>query len=152
MTVEDLREHLSSGNEGVIKKILYLSATLRGTQQYWGQRARDLRSLIQYKIHEGDGLPSYFTTGSCSEFYMKPLKRLIQNFKMLSNGQPINLDHKATMFKAIQENSHLVGKYFDMRTQSYFDHVMKRLFNVNCYWYRQEFAKSRGMIHWHGLA
>ncbi|WAR05710.1 LOW QUALITY PROTEIN: hypothetical protein MAR_021079 [Mya arenaria] len=25
------------------------------------------------------------------------------------------------------------------------------VFGVDCFWYRQEFAKSRGMVHWHGL-
>ena len=28
---------------------------------------------------------------------------------------------------------------------------MAPLFGVNAYWYRQEFAKSRGIVHWHGL-
>ena len=27
---------------------------------------------------------------------------------------------------------------------------MQPAFNVSAYWYRQEFAKSHGMIHWHG--
>ena len=28
---------------------------------------------------------------------------------------------------------------------------MGPLFGVNAFWYRQEFAKSRGMVHWHGM-
>ena len=28
---------------------------------------------------------------------------------------------------------------------------MSPAFGVSAYWYRQEFAKSRGMVHWHGL-
>ena len=28
---------------------------------------------------------------------------------------------------------------------------MRPVFGVQSFWYRQEFAKSRGMIHWHGL-
>ena len=28
---------------------------------------------------------------------------------------------------------------------------MAPLFGVNAYWHRQKFAKSRGMVHWHGL-
>ena len=45
----------------------------------------------------------------------------------------------------------LVGKYFDMRKSSNFNTIMKDVFGVTDYWYRYEFAKSRGMIHWHGL-
>lgn len=55
------------------------------------------------------------------------------------------------MFKAVQDNTHIVGDYFDKRTQSYFKEIMGPVFGVNSYWYRQEFSKSRGMIHWHGL-
>ena len=54
------------------------------------------------------------------------------------------------MFKTVQENPHIVAKYFDLRTKDYFDQVMRPVFNVDCYWYRQEFAKS--MVHWNGLA
>ena len=56
------------------------------------------------------------------------------------------------MFKTVQQNPHIVAKYFDIRTKSYFDLVMSPVFDVGTFWYRQEFAKSRGMVHWHGLA
>jgi hypothetical protein len=55
------------------------------------------------------------------------------------------------MFTAVQENSHIVADFFDRRTQNYFTEVMAPIFGVDTYWYRQEFSKSRGMIHWHGL-
>ena len=51
----------------------------------------------------------------------------------------------------LQKNTHTVGHYFDIRTKSYFKHVMGAVFKVESYWYRQEFAKSREMIHWHGF-
>ena len=38
-----------------------------------------------------------------------------------------------------------------MRTRSYFNTVMTAVFGVDSFWYRYEFGKSRGMIHWHGL-
>ena len=44
-----------------------------------------------------------------------------------------------------------MSHYFDLHTKSYFQKVMRPAFGVSAYWYRQEFAKSRGMIHWHGL-
>ena len=150
--MEELRENLQNSGDGMINNFIYLSASLRGTQQYWSQRAKELRALIQFKIERGDGLPSYFATGSCSEFHMKPLRELLKKFYMVSKGEVPNLEHPATLFKCIQDNSHIVGKYFDMRTKCYFEEVMVPAFGVDCYWYRQEFAKSRGMIHWHGLA
>jgi hypothetical protein len=37
------------------------------------------------------------------------------------------------------------------KIQSYLKNVMSPTFGVSTYWHRQEFAKSRGMVHWHGL-
>lgn len=124
---------------------------MRGTTQYWGQRAKELRSLVQFKINEGKGLPSFFTTGSCAEFHFKPLKRLLSMYISQTTGSSVDLNDKNILFKTLQENTHIVGQYFDLRTQSYFKNVMGPVFGVDSYWYRQEFAKSRGMVHWHGL-
>jgi hypothetical protein len=76
--VEALKAQLASGDDSIVKKILYFSASLRGSQQYWAQRSRELRALVQSKIHAGDGLPSFFNTGSCAEFHWKPLKKSFQ--------------------------------------------------------------------------
>ena len=151
LSVSDIRDKMQNGDNSIIKKIIYLSSNLRGSSQYWAQKAKELRSLVQYNINEGCGLPSYSCTGSCAEFYCKLLRRLLTNYIKSTKGIEIDLNEKSKLFEAIQENGHLVGHYFDLRTQSYFNHVMGPVFNVNCYWYRQEFAKSRGMIHWHGL-
>ncbi|XP_033755671.1 uncharacterized protein LOC117338427 [Pecten maximus] len=83
ITVEELRDKLQNGDTSIPQKVLYFAATLRGTSQYWAQRSKELRALIQFQINEGK--------------------------------------------------------------------VMGPAFNVDAFWYRQEFAKSRGMIHWHGL-
>ncbi len=57
-------------------KTIYYGAKLRGTSQYWGQDAKELRALTQFKINEECGLPSFFTAASCAEFHFKPLRRL----------------------------------------------------------------------------
>lgn len=68
-----------------------------------------------------------------------------------TTGSSVDLTDKNILFKTLQENAHIVAQYFDIRTQSYFKNVMGPVFGVKSYWYRQEFAKSRGMVHWHGL-
>ena len=151
VTVEDLKEKLIAGDTSYLKKILYFGASLRGTSQYWNQRSKELRALIQYKIYEGSGLPSFFTTGSCAEFHFKPLRRLLALYHHQCTGEVLDLNDRTALFKCLQANTHIVSHYFDLRTTSYFQEVMQKLFKVNTYWYRMEFAKSRGMIHWHGL-
>ena len=151
VSMSELKEKLQKGDCNMAKKISYFSASLRGTSQYWATRAKELRALIQFKVNNGGGLPSYFATAICAEFYFKPLRRLLSIYLKQANGTDIDLNNKTQIFNAVQQNSHIVAKYFDLRTHSYFKTVMGPLFGVNTYWYRQEFAKSRGMVHWHGL-
>ncbi|KAK3104656.1 hypothetical protein FSP39_007268 [Pinctada imbricata] len=151
LTIDMLKEQIQNGDTSAGKKILYFGSSIRGTNQYWNQRARELRSLIQYKINDGKGLPSFFTTGSCAEFYFKPLRRLLGMYVEKVRGESIDLSDKNALFSILQEYPHVVSHYFDLRTQSYFKEIMGPVFGVDSYWYRQEFAKSRGMIHWHGL-
>ena len=151
LSVSSLKEQIQNGDTSFGEKLLYFGSNLRGTSQYWGQRLKELRSLIQFKINEGQGLPSFFATGSCAEFYFKPLKRLLEIYIKDCTGSEIDLENKSNMFRALQENTHIVADYFDKRTYNYFQEILKPVFNVDTFWYRQEFAKSRGMIHWHGL-
>ena len=151
LTVSELRDRLSRGDSSFGKKIMYYGAALRGTSQYWALKAKELRSLVQFQINQGKGLPSFFATGSCAEFHFKPLHRLLKMYIKDTTGEDVDLDNHTVLFNALQENTHIIGKYFDLRTQSYFNDVMKTVFGVDPFWYRQEFAKSRGMIHWHGL-
>ena len=110
-----------------------------------------MRSLVQFKINEGCGLPSFFTTGSCAEFHFKPLKRLLSNYILKTTGQIVDLTDRSTLFEALQQNTHIISHYFDLRTADYFRDIMGPLFGVNAFWNRQKFAKSRGMVHWHGM-
>ena len=151
LTVADLKLKLQEGDESFIKKILYFGASLRGTSQYWSQKSKELRSLIQFKINEGSGLPSFFATASCAEFHFKPLRRLLANYALETSGEVVDFTSHSNLFQSLQKNTHVVSQYFDLRTSDYFQEVMEPVFNVNAYWYRMEFAKSRGMVHWHGL-
>ncbi|KAK3083478.1 hypothetical protein FSP39_023709 [Pinctada imbricata] len=150
-SIDEIREKIRGGDTTIVDKLLYFSASLRGTSQYWNQRSKELRALVQYQINEGNGLPSFFTTGSCAEYHFKPLRNLLQNYIGLTTGESPDLSDRSVMFKVLQQHTHVIAQYFDLRTQAYFKEVMKPVFGVNAFWYRREFAKSRGMIHWHGL-
>ena len=151
LSVSDIKEKLQNGDRSIAEKIVYFGACLRGTDKYWAQRSKELRSLIQFQINEGKGLPSFFTTGSCAEYHFKPLRRLLENYVFETTGSQVDLTDRNILFATLQANTHVVAVYFDLRTTSYFNKVMGPLFGVDSFWYRQEFAKSRGMVHWHGL-
>jgi hypothetical protein len=64
LSVSDNRDKIQNDDNSIIKKIIYLSSNLRGSSQYWDQKAKELRSLVQYNINEGCGLPSYFSNST----------------------------------------------------------------------------------------
>ena len=152
ITVPDLQGRLARGDT-FTDKLLYFGANLRGTAQYWHQRRRELRALVEFMVNEKHGLPSFFMTGSCAEFYFPPLRRLLEEYILQTTGEEVNLaEDSDARFKAVQENTHVVVSYFDLRTQAYHEKALKPVFGVSDYWYRYEFAKFRGQIHWHQLS
>ena len=104
ITVADLKERLARGDTSITNKLLYFGANLRGTAQYWHQRRRELRALVEFMVNEKRGLPSFFMTGSCAEFYFPPLRRLLEQYILQTTGEVVNLAEDSNApFKAVQE-------------------------------------------------
>ena len=103
--------------------------------------------IVQFQINEGKGLPSFFATGNCAEYHFKALRRLLEKYMFETSGKTVDLKDHNTLFGVLQQNTHIISHYFDLRTQSFFTNVTGPAFSVDTFWYRQEFAKSRGMIH-----
>ena len=117
ITVADLQEQLARGDTSFTNKLLYFGANLRGTAQYWHQRRRELCALVEFMVNEKRGLPSFFMTGSCTEFCFPPLRRLLEQYILQTTGEEVNLaEDSNTCFKTVQENTHVVVNYFDLCT------------------------------------
>ena len=109
---------------------------LKGHKLYWAQRNWELKSIIQFEITEGQGLPAFFTTGRCAGYYFKYLMILLEKFPSLTTGNSADLSNRNLLFKVLQQNTHKVSYYFDLRTQAYFNLVMGPAFGVDTYWYK----------------
>lgn len=93
----------------------------------------------------------FFATGSCAEYHFKALRRLLEKYTSDTTATAADLSNHNSLFTVLQQNTHIVSHYFDLRTQSFFNNVMGPAFSVDTFWYRYEFAKSRGMVRWHGI-
>ena len=135
ITVADLQERIARGDT-FTDKLLYLSANLHGTAQYWHQRRRELRALVEFMVNDKHELPSFFMTGSCAEFYIPSLRRLLEEYILQTKGKEVNLaEDSNARFKVIQGNTHVVASYFDLRSQAYHEKALKPVFGVSgcCY-------------------
>jgi hypothetical protein len=97
MTISDLKEQLQQNND-IPEKILYF-----GANHNTGHK--ELKALIQFQINEGNGLPSFFTTGSCAEFYFKALHKLSEIYTFETTGENIDLMNRNTLFSLLQNNT-----------------------------------------------
>ena len=73
--------------------------------------------------------------------------RLLANYKVETSGEMVDFTSHSNLFQSLQNNTHVVSQYIDLRTEDYFQEVMEPIFNVNAYWYCMEFAKSSVMVH-----
>lgn len=90
ITVADLQERFARGDTTIVNKLLYFGASLRGTSQYWHQRRRELRALIEFMVNERLGLLSFFMTGRCAEFYFPPLRRVLEKYIQQTTGEVVD--------------------------------------------------------------
>ena len=97
----------------------------------------------QFILNEKKDCLHFFMKESCAEFYF-PQLNILQTTGEVSLAEDSN-----ARYKAVQENTHVVVNYFDLRTQSYHEKGLKPVFGVSDYWYQYDFAKSRGQIHWY---
>ena len=86
-TLSSPKEQLKKGDISIAQKNLYFRSCLRGTDQYWAQGSKELRSLVQFKINEGSGHPSFFATGTCAEYHFKALKWLLEIYTFQTSMQ-----------------------------------------------------------------
>jgi len=60
-------------------------------------------------VNDKKGLPSFFMTGSCAEFYFPLLRRLLEQYILQTTGKEVNLaEDSNACYKAVQENTHVV--------------------------------------------
>lgn len=85
----------------------------------------------------------------CLHFYYADVQSFTKSLSSMYVSQTtdlsVDLTDKNTLFKTLQENTHIrLPKYFNLQTQ-HDKNAMVSVFGVDSLWYRQEFAKSRGM-------
>jgi hypothetical protein len=71
--------------------------------------------------------------------------------RSISGEPPLNLDSITEKVKAVNDYSIVIQEYFQARVANFLENYSKRVFGIEHYFARFEFAKSRGHIHVHLL-
>ena len=126
---------------------------LRGTAAYWADRSDDVDAGLHYHVEHRNGVPTPSITGRCAEFHWPEHVGELKGRIYIATGEVAGLrKDNSRRYQDVQDYSTLVQQFFQVRLDIYIKEVSIPVFGVNHYWYRFEFAKSRGQIHFHMFA
>ena len=86
-SIEELKENLKKGDTSFLDKITYYSQRVKGSSAYWNHKCAELYSWINYHVNKGNGIPNFFITLSCAEYFWPDVIHLI-NEQLCIAGHP----------------------------------------------------------------
>ena len=76
-TVQELKKQLENKNSRYIQMLRSFSRNIKGSDNFWRSRTKDLQHWITHHVARGHGPPMFFITFSCAENWLIDLKRLL---------------------------------------------------------------------------
>ena len=150
--------------QNMSSKISAFTQSIVGSPAYWWQQKRNVQAMIEHKLLMYNQLPIAFTTGSMAEYHWRELHRVLYDYfiicdlsdealvcEPLSIGLPVDGKNHNKLRNILIDYTCIVNQFFVIRTNGWFEIVLRQGLGIDDYWYRFEFAKSRGAIHFHGL-
>jgi hypothetical protein len=105
--------------------------------------------------------PSFFITGSMAELHWPHLWVVMKEYLSIAASQAPqdptlkfllnNLQKTVVRERVIQQYGHIASRYFEKRTQMYFQLVLMPCLALDDWFIRYEFAESRKQIHFHSV-
>ena len=147
------------------RKIATWGKNLTGTSPYWWGRREEVAAAVQHKLFHENELPIAFHSGSMAEYHWQDLHQILHEallgrgadgetiaaIKRLAEGNVEADGRSGVVHKVLLQNSVLINQVFVLRTKAWFGEVLGKAIGIEDYWYRFEFAKSRGAIHFHAI-
>ncbi len=136
LSLEDLKEMISSGGKELSKRVLHYATSLRGTKQFWFKQRSRLISMIDCL-----GMPTVFFTHSAADNQWPELARLIAE----------NPDESSSRSSAVNNNPAIADWFFYERISKFMKTFYVDVLGATDYWFRFEW-QHRGSPHVHGVA
>ena len=151
-SIQELKDTIEGGDLNFINSLVYSSKRVKGSPQYWFQKRSELYSWVNHHVEAGHGTPSFFVTLSCAEHHWPDVIRLVKE-RMDIAGEDSSQCYVGSPKLSTLLNDYciVVQEFFQKRVEAWFKTVGKKVFNIEHYWIRYEFAPGRGQIHAHVL-
>jgi hypothetical protein len=135
ITVTDIQERISSGDNHIADKIMRYGEGLRGTRQFWNGRRCELSDMIKQIGPEGLD----FFTFSAADLHWPELHKLMPPN---GNSETSAKNHQQNII----DNPHIADWFFYKRFEIFFNDVLKEKWELEDWWYRFEW-QHRGSVH-----
>ena len=143
ISLEDLNDLVERGDPTLINRITRSAEQIRGTRPYWGYEGRLLESKVLNLC-----CPHLFFTFSAADLQWHDLRVQMPDFERLFELSEQEQYRAAA--RNLTDNPHIAAAYLVKRFELFFSCVIKKLFDVQDYWYRFEW-QDRGSGHIHGF-
>lgn len=152
-SLDDLKEDIANGDTSFVDSLTYYSHRVKGSSTYWGTKRSQVYSWINHHVEKGHGAPMFFITLSCAEYYWKDVIDLLKE-RMELAGEDSSMCYVGSphLVQIVNDYSVVVQEYFQKRVETWLKTVGSKIFGIDHYWARYEFAPGRGQIHVHLLA
>ena len=151
--LEDLKDDIKSGNTSFVNNLTYYSKRITGSSEYWRQKRGEVYTWINSHVQLGHGVPTFFITLSCAEFYWPDIIDLVKERMDLAGDDSSDCYvGSPKLSRILNDYSIVVQEYYQQRVEIWLNTVGKAIFGIKYYWVRYEFAPGRGQIHAHLLA
>jgi hypothetical protein len=152
-SLQELQQQIRNGNMSFINSLTYYNKRVKGSSSYWRAKRSELYTWINYHVEKGNGVPMFFITLSCAEYYWYDIIRLLkQRIELAGKDSSQCYVGSKQMSTIIKQYTSVIQEYFQQRVVTWLDTVGKQIFGIKHYWVRYEFAPGRGQIHAHLLA
>ena len=109
-SIPELKKELEKGNTEWINRLSYWSYRVKGSAGYWRAKRREVHSWIDHHVKQGNGLPSFFITLSCAEYFWPDVERLL-NERLQLTGKGTKITDK-NRIKCTNEMTLVIQEYF----------------------------------------
>jgi hypothetical protein len=152
-TLEELQDKIRSGDTTFINSLTYWNKRVKGSTAYWYQKRSELYTWINHHVERGNGAPLFFITLSCAEHYWPDIIALLKE-RLEIAGEDTSMCYVGSpkLAQYLNDYTIVVQEYFQQRVVLWLETVGKKVFGIEHYWVRYEFAPGRGQIHAHLLA
>ena len=154
--LDDLKEKLRQNNTNFINRIVNYASKIPGSDPFWRFKRDEINAWIEYHISRGHGAPTLFMTLSCAEYWWPDLALKVSQIIRLYDEdlaqQILDPTNVKARCRAMVDYTSIVQYYFQQRVNTWMETVGKKIFKIEHYWLRYEFAKGCGQIHAHFLA